>query len=383
MTGRYPSQHGVCGNNVKLPPEEVCIAEVLGAAGYRTCYIGKWHLDGQYPNPPDPGWVAPEDRQGFQTWVAYNCAHMYYDSLYYLNRCTDPRRIPHGAYEPDWQTAKAVQWITRCQHQPFFLVLSIGTPHPVGAAGSDLPPGGDYHFPYEPSTLTLRPNVDYPDLHYARQEYADYYGIISNIDWNVGRLLTRLEQLGLAEETVVVFSSDHGDFLGSHYGEVGRFRGKALFYNEVVDVPFILRWPGHVEPMLVPGAFTSVDIMPTLLGLCVLPVPEGVMGRDFSPVLTGSGPPIEPPWGPVPSTESALTGAYFPAGWMAVRTEDYTLSVAGRSYDPVALYHNTVDSYQLANVVDDPAYAPIRDALYDELMAWMGYVGMPVGRRRS
>lgn len=376
LTGRYPTQTGVFSNGQQLPPDEVSLAEVFRQGGYCTGYIGKWHLDGQVLCPPDPGWVAPADRQGFSMWIGYNCLHLYYNNLYYVNRDPAPRQIPAGCYEPDWQTRRAIDWIAHNAGRPFFLMLSIGTPHPAGGL-NDLPPGGDYRFPYLPNDLKLRANVDYPDLDLARYEYADYYGMISNLDWNVGRILSALSDLGLEENTIVVFTSDHGDYLGSHYGVVGRLRGKAVIYSEALDVPFLLRWLGHIDPMVVPDIFTSVDIMPTLLGLCGLPALSGVMGRDFSPVLTGTGSPTEPPWGPVPSTESALVGMYWPGGWIGVRTGEYTLACQGYGWEPTELYHDTEDPYQLVNRVSDRGYAAVREFLRDQAMAWLDYVGTP------
>jgi arylsulfatase A-like enzyme len=374
MTGRYPSRTGVVENQRKLPGREIGLAEVMNQFGYRTGFIGKWFLDGPTPVPPeDPGWVRPIGRQGFQRWIGFNAGHVYYGGHYYLNRDPSLRTIPAGQYEPDFQTSHAMSFVAHNRQRPFCLVMSIGTPHPQNV-GSDLPPGGDYVYPYDPGSLTLRPNVDYPSPNLVRQEYADYYGIVSNLDWNVGRLLRELRRLHLERNTILVVTSDHGDYLGSHYSTVGRLRGKRVIYAESLDVPLIVYYPQAVPPMVVPDVFTSVDIMPTLLGLCNLPVPSRVMGRDFSPVLRGTGDPVEPPWGPVPATESALVGM-FGGTWVGVRTSEYSLECERASLAPTHLFHNTQDPYQLVNCVDDPAYQPVRDALRDQLQAWMDYVG--------
>ena len=373
MTGRYPTVTGVTDNNIKLPRGERCIAEVFRQNGYRTQYIGKWHLDGAEPDPvADPGWVEPLDRQGFQKWTAYNYAHVYYDSKYYLNNDPAIRTIPAGRYEPDWQAEQAMRFIAGSTTTPFFLLLSIGTPHPPSKSPG-VPPGGDYVFPYDPDSLTLRPNVDFPDEEMLRRHLADYYGMISNLDWNVGRILDRLDGLGLADNTIVVVTSDHGDLLGSHYEEIGYWRAKACIYAEALDVPFLLRYPGQIAPQTMNRVFTTVDIMPTLLGLCGLPVPSGVMGRDFAPVLTGTGEPVDPPWGPVPSAESALVG-YFSKDWVGVRRQEYSFRCHRTTLVPTHLYANLADPYQMANRVDDPSYQPVKDALYADLLAWLGYV---------
>jgi arylsulfatase A-like enzyme len=219
----------------------------------------------------------------------------------------------------------------------------------------------------------VRPNVDYPDPEYARQAYADYYGVVSNVDWNVGRVLAALDSLGLATNTIVVLTSDHGDLLGSQYSRVPGFNFKGLLYTESLNVPFVLRYPARVAPTLLTDLFTSVDIMPTLLGLCGIAVPAGVMGRDFSRRLVWGFPPAEPPWGPVPSTNSALVGM-FQGSWLGVHTAEYSLSCTGPNLTPKLFFHNTIDPYQLTNRVDDPDYQSVREDLLLELQAWLDYV---------
>jgi arylsulfatase A-like enzyme len=377
MTGRYPTVTGVTRNSIKLPGAETCIAEVFHDCGYITQYIGKWHLDGPIPESHrDPGWVAPKDRQGFQKWSAFNFAHRYYGSQYYLNNDPILQHVPVDQYEPDWQTEQAINFITQNQDRKFFLFLSIGTPHPVFPPLNDLPPGGDYTFPYDPNGLTLRPNVDYPDQAYARQGYADYYGITSNFDWNVGRILSTLDLLGIANNTIVVVSSDHGDILGSHSGEYILFRGKGRIESESLSVPFILRYPLKIAAQVVNDVFTSVDIMPTLLGMCKLPVPSGVMGRDFSPRLRNGRSPIQPPYGALPSTEAILVGLWLDneKAWVGVRSPKYTLACAFDTLIPTKLFHDTRDPYQMNNLVDKPAYQLVKEALYQDLLAWLDYI---------
>jgi len=375
MTGRYPTVTGVVTNNIKLPQAEECLAEVFRANGYVTQYIGNRHLNGETPEPlVDPGWVRPQARQGYPRWTAYNYSHVYYQSRYYLNSNPAIRTIPAGRYEPDWQTDRAMQFMSGNAARAFSLFLSIGTPHPaVWGGGPFLPPGGDYHFPYDPASLTPRLNVDFPYPDTVREKYAGYYGMISNIDYNVGRIVDKLDSLGLTGSTIVVVSSDHGDVLGSHCGELGYLSGKGAIYAESHNVPLILRYPAQVAPAVVPDLFASVDIMPTLLGLCGLPVPSGVMGRDFSPVLTGGGDPIEPPWGPVPSADSALAGM-FNGEWVGVCTQEHSLRCDCGTLIPSHLFDNTLDPYKMANVVDDPSYQAIKDLLYADLLAWLDYV---------
>lgn len=371
MTGKYPNVTGVEENDVKLPSELTCIAELFSQYGYMTGYVGKWHLNGPTELPPaDPGWVPPEERQGFQGWSGFNTGHVYYGSRYYWDQDPTMRQNPEDVYEPDFQTDTAIRFIKSAVARPFLIFLSIGIPHPRNI-GNDLPPGGDYTFPYDPASLTLRPNVDYPDLNYAHKETADYYGMISNFDWNVGRVLDALEQYTLSDNTIVVVTADHGDHLGSHYGDTGAFRGKGWIFAEDLDIPFVMRVPQVAAPSLVEDMFTSVDILPTLLGLCRIPVPQDVMGRDFSPLLTKGLPVVEPPYGTPPSSNALVSTK----SWVGLRTPEYTFEEQLSSPTPTRLFHNTLDPYQMTNRIDDPDYQQIKEQLDAELQAWLDYVG--------
>jgi arylsulfatase A-like enzyme len=182
-----------------------------------------------------------------------------------------------------------------------------------------------------------------------------------------------VDSLGLANDTIIAVSADHGVSLGSHFGAYRQFLKKGRIEAEMLDVPFVLRYPAKVAPQVVAEVFTSVDIMPTLLGLCKLATPPGSMGRDFSHLLTNGGRPIEPPYGPVPFAESALVG-HFGSNWVGIRTVEYTLDCNSHTLQPVKLFRNTTDPCQMTNLVDDAAYAPVRDELHEQLLAWLAYV---------
>lgn len=378
MTGRYPIATGVTDNKAALPANESCLAEVYRDHGYITGYFGKWHLDGvpeDFDMCVDPGWVPPQARQGFIKWLGFNHGHVYYGGQYYLNQDATLHTIPKGIYEPDFQTEAAINFIKANRERRFCVFLSIGTPHGVAdCVASDLPPGGDYLFPYDPDELTLRPNMDYADPDYARQEYADYYGMVSNFDWNVGRIMQTLEDLRLAGRTILVVTSDHGDLLGSHNLAYEKFRGKSVVEAESLDVPFILRFPNRVTPVDVDHVFSSVDIMPTLLGMSGLPIPVGVMGRDFTPVMIRDGRPSDPPFGRVPSPASALLGVGWSYGWAGLRTPRYSFASLYSTLEPIRFYDNMKDPYQLRNLIDHPDYQSIKEKLTEQLSTWLNYV---------
>lgn len=374
QTGRYSTVTGVRHNMNYLPVDEVCIAEVLGSYNYRTAFIGKWYLDNvpvDWDPCDDPLFVPPERRQGNQWWLGFNGGHTYYGGGYYKGNDPVMRTLKEGVYEPDFQFGQAIEYIEAHQDERFCLVMSNGTPHRSTCGSLADPPGGNYHFPYDPAALTLRPNFDYPEPDEIRAELAVYYGMISNFDWNVGRLMAALDELGLADNTVLAISSDHGGLFGSHYVAAGHC-GKEEIWAESLDVPFILRYPRRVRPKVLDHLFTAVDVMPTLLGLCGVPVPSQVMGRNFAPLLLNGEAPLEPPWGPVPSPDEAFVGM-FGKDWLGVCTPRYTMRCDTR-LRPDLLYDNLQDPYQLTNLVDDPAYRKVRSRLQADATAWLAYV---------
>jgi arylsulfatase A-like enzyme len=197
--------------------------------------------------------------------------------------------------------------------------------------------------------------------------------MISNIDWNVGRIVAALENHGLMDNTILVFSADHGDLLGSHSGIYGRPRGKSAIEKESLNVPFIIRFPRLVAPQTVSNIFTSVDILPTILGLSQIHIHEGVMGSDYSPLLVSGNPPSPPPYGTPPSSDSALVGI-FNGNWVGLKTPEYTYEVKLSTLTPIKLYDDINDPYQLNNLVHDPGYADVVKALYKEMLEWMNYI---------
>jgi len=231
LTGKYPLGCRTVLNDLPMPVDQTTFAHVMGGEGYRTGYVGKWHLDG-FPRskftPPGPR------RQGFDDyWAAYNCTHLYFEPRYYLDT---PELVRAQGYEPDVQTDLALGFLERYRQEPFCLVVSWGPPHNPYQMVPE-----QYRARYYPEKLALRPNVG-PDAN--RRAIADYYAAVTALDANLGRLLAALERLGLAERTMVVFTSDHGDLLWSH----GR-TDKQAPWEESISIPLIMRYPG-----VLPGA---------------------------------------------------------------------------------------------------------------------------------
>ncbi len=370
LTGQYPLTHGVIVNDVPISSEPVGLGDAFKSAGYNTAYIGKWHVDGGGRKT----YIPRERRLGFDYFKALECAHDYNQSAYYDN--DDPNLRFWDGYDVFAQTADARQYIeSQSEEQPFMLVLSWGPPHnPYQTAPSE------YREMYDPPNIKLRPNVPADMADDARQWLAGYYAHCTAIDKAVGDIMATLDARGLNENTVLVFASDHGDMLGSQ-----GWTRKQKPWEESIRVPFLLRYPQKYgrEAREAAPFLNAHDIMPTLLGVCDLPIPPSVDGRDFSPALAGES--IE--------SHGALLACFHPFGewsrplggreYRGLRTEQYTYC---RTLDgPWLLYDNDADPYQLVNLVHQPEYGEIQaeleallqrelDAIGDDFREGMAYI---------
>ena len=355
LTGQYPLSHGVFVNDVQLDPGAASLGKAFASGGYDTAFIGKWHLDGRGRS----AYIPPDRRQGFAYWKALECTHDYNRSPYYAGDSDE--KLFWDGYDAIAQTEDAQRYIeSRSQDRPFMMVLAWGPPHnPYETA----PP--EYRERYAPGSIRLRPNVPPEMAAEARQWLAGYYAHCTALDVCVGRLLNTLREQGLAENTIFVFTSDHGDMLGSQ-GEQRKQRP----WDESVRVPFLLHCPGKetrpAGPCDVP--LNAPDIMPTLLGLCDLPIPETVEGLDYSGYVRG---------GADPGDGAAFLLCPHPFGeWATPRT-------GGRAYrglrtgrhtyvrdldGPWLLYDNDNDPYQQQNLAADPSMAGLRRDLDDLLV---------------
>ncbi|MEZ4706283.1 MAG: sulfatase [Caldilineaceae bacterium] len=342
LTGRYPDQHGVFVNDVCLSNDAVSLAQAFRAGGYDAAYVGKWHLDGHGRS----SYIPPERRQGFEFLEVLECTHYYNRSAYY--RGDDPQRRYWPEYDAIGQTRSAQRYIEEhADGNPFLLVVSWGPPHnPYETAPAR------YRQMYDPAALTLPPNVPPDRADVARAELAGYYAHCTALDDLLGDLLQTVDDAGIADDTIFVFWSDHGDMLHSQ-GEVRKQRP----WEESIHVPLLIRHPRHFGAgRTVPALINTPDLMPTLLGLCDLPIPATVSGANYAPYLRGQA---------AAPADSALLACYHPFG-------EYHRGVGGREYrglrtathtyardlnGPWLLYDNVADPYQQHNLVNHPQAA--------------------------
>jgi arylsulfatase A-like enzyme len=356
LTGTYTSRNGMLANDLRLKESVLTLADIYGHAGYRTGFIGKWHLDG---GPREPGYVPPGPRRhGFQYWAANECNHNYFYNWYFRDENVP---IVREQYEPEFWTDLAVEFLEGEKNKPFFLMLAPGAPHDPYLAPEK------YMEMYDPETLTMEPNWVAGTPGAGRKEIAGYCAAITAVDDQVGRLLQTLRKLKLEENTIVLFSSDHGNMLGS--------QGKILKrkpWEESIRVPGIMRYPGVIAPgRETEVLFSHVDFAPTLLSLCGLPVPPQMQGTDLSRVAAGTAEK-----GPT-SVLFQIFGPYRGDGleraWRGVRTDRFLY--ARWESGPWLLYDLRQDPYELHNLVDNAAYSSDLRRLDQELLAWMQRVG--------
>ena len=358
MTGKYPLNHKAVSNDLPLPLTETGIAEVFREADYATGYIGKWHLGGM----PRDKFITPEMRFGFDHWVGWNCHHDYFNAPYHDS---DGNQMQIDGYEPEFQTDKAIEYCREHADEPFCLYMSWGPPHNPYEHVPER-----YKAMYPPEEIQLRPNaVDTPE---TRKDLSGYYAHITALDENLGRLMTALDEIGIADDTILVYTSDHGDMLGSH-GHVRKERP----WDESSRIPFMIRWPRRIPAGVTRDTLLSlVDFMPSMLSLCDLPIPEGVEGIDLSEAMLGGT--IDEPQSvllevPLHGSEGFNFGI---REWRGVRTHRYTYA---RHYDGTGwlLYDNDNDPYQMNNLIDNEDSQNLRAELEAELQRWLTRVNDP------
>ncbi|VGO13593.1 Arylsulfatase [Pontiella desulfatans] len=362
LTGRYGHSTGVIHNDIRLPDRETLLPEQMKKAGYATGYIGKWHLTETRLNPIDA-----KSSRGWDFWAVRNCSHKHSDPVYWLNDSKQPTRVP--GWEPDVQTDLAVEFIKKKKNDPFCLFLSFGPPHQPYKAPQK------YLNMYERQTLKPRPNVPY-EIYPVKgkgdtvkpsmaEVLHEYYAMVTSVDECMGRINAALEEAGVADDTIVVFTSDHGDMLGSQ----GHIR-KQRPWEESINIPFIVRYPSKIKQGQVKDwIVSSVDVMPTLLGMCNVPIPPQVEGMDYSDTFLGKSDKER--------DAAFLFNVHGGGGpgtdWRGIRTKEWVYAYH-YSGDWV-MYDLKNDPYELDNLIDNPAYAAQKKKLRDQLEAMRAELG--------
>jgi len=275
LTGQYATSHGVWRNRLGISPTATTIAHSFKQAGYTVGYVGKWHLS---PREKGVGPVPPEYRGGFvDFWEASNLleftSHPHEGSLY----DTKGNEVRFSeVYRVDALTERVVRFLRDLRRDPFFLFVSYLEPHQQNDWKRFAAPEGyaeRYRNPFVPQDLKFFPG-DW------QKELPDYYGCISRIDECLGTILQKLRELGLEENTIVAFLSDHGCHFRTRNPEY-----KRSAHESSIRIPFVVQGPGFNRSLVVPELVSMVDIAPTLLDAAGVPIPDSMQGRSAISLL--------------------------------------------------------------------------------------------------
>lgn len=374
LTGMYPERNGITLNCMAERPQSslredaTCISDILDAAGYSCGYIGKLHADHPTPNDPaNPGhyvsdrrpeWDAytpVERRHGFTYWYSYGTFDEHKNPHYW-----DTEGVRHDpkVWSVGHETDKAIEFLRnrngeRKKDAPFFLTIAYNPPHsPYESLDDCMEEDFAIYKDMDYSELYVRENAD---TTLTKADAARYYfANVTGVDREFGRLLDELKELGLDRNTIVIFTSDHGETMCSQ----GTYDPKNSIYTESFNVPFIIRYPERIRPRVDSTLFSTIDIMPTLLSLAGLNdmIPSSAEGRDLSPVILENGKECDTPDAALyirnvngPYNEKGLVEGFFPAA-RGIKTDRYTFEIAIKkdgTLSRVLIFDDINDPYQL------------------------------------
>src|SRR5574340_943434 len=327
MTGLYSHHHGVVSNQVNFIRKARGFGELFRDAGYETGYAGKWHIPRGYGSEDSMPLGFPRN-QVEERSARSGSTHGHYV-------------MANGkeVYKPTVLANDTIRFIEEKSRgaAPWLFVLSWLPPHTPYAA----PPEFRQH--YE-GKLELPPNIPQgAPTDYARASLPDYYGMIESLDFEFQRIMQALDKAGVAEDTIVCYSSDHGDMVGSH-----GYKAKRWPHEASVRVPLLVRYPRAIRPrQVIADPFSTVDVYPTLAGLAGLKAPGGLDGADYSRLLTGASSRA-----PRDYAMLQMMYAFVPwPGWRAIRTREYTYARTVKG--PWLLFHTAKDPFQTKNLVDE------------------------------
>lgn len=398
MTGKYPVASKVWGNcnsentpyGVELPAESRCWSDVLKDQGYTLGYIGKWHLDAPqkpYVNTANNKgkiawneWCPKERRHGFEYWIAYGTYDYHLKPMYWNADASREDFYYVDQWGPEYETDRAIEYLQneggyRPEGQPFALVVSMNPPHTgyglvpekYKALYRDLDIEALCHRPDIPAKGTSEGN-------YYRQSVRNYYACMTGVDEQVGRIMETLKKQGLWENTIVVFTSDHGDSMGIH-----RHIGKNIYYEEAMRIPMIISWPEKIKPRRDSStAIAFADLYPSLLAMMGLrkEIPVEVQTFDLSKrILTGKG--KQSGFQPYYRIEVA---EHDKSGLRGLRTDRYTFvaEIKDRKIENCILLDRQEDPYQMENKAF--AYPELVEKFQSQLKKWLIQTDDPLAK---
>lgn len=339
LTGRFPTSTGMFLNDLYLPERELCMAEIFKAVGYKTAYYGKWHLNGhgRFNN------VQPYERQGFDYWKALECSHDYNNMPYYENEDFEIKYWKK--YSPFAIVEDASVYLERISKEksPFLLFISLATPHFPHQTAPE-----EYKKLYPLKELELRKNVEEDKYPGIREELQGYYAHCTATDKAIGDLIEKIKELNLYDNSIIIFTSDHGEMMGSHGV---RPKEKQLAWDEAIKVPFLIRFPdlGMNKGKEVFTPINTPDILPTMLSMAEIKIPDCIEGKDLSPILRN--PDKQKDRAVLFMSVSPFATTHF-TEYRGIKTARYTY--VKTPDEATMLFDNVADPYQMNNLLGKP-----------------------------
>ena len=362
QTGLYATQTGSVTNGIPLDRSLPTLATWFNDAGYRTGYIGKWHLAGKDPVPAG-------QRGGYQAWLAANTLE--FTSEPYRMTMYDEREeaVTLPGYRVDAQTDAAIRYVSDHRDEPFFLFCSFLEPHHQNRV-DDYPAPVGYRSRFEgrwtpPDLLALGGS--------SQQHLAGYWGMVKRLDEAYGRLLDALKSLDLTDNTIVLFTSDHGCHFKTRNAEY-----KRSCHESSIRVPTVFTGPGFDGGGQVRDLVSLIDLPPTLLDAAGIPVPPEMQGRSILPLLRGTRPDDWQREVFIQISEAEVGRAIRTHRWKYAVTApgmSGTAAPGATEYLESHLYDLEVDPYELNNLVGRTAYRELCDQLAERLVTRMAAAG--------
>jgi len=384
FSGLHPQINGAWTNNIAPQANIPFMGTIFEHYGFRTSYTGKWHLDGTgyFGNGLPDGGFRPDywydgknyaDDLGPEMFAKYRTCH----TIEQLKEAGLTEEDMWGHRVAD----RAVDFLNKAGDEPFLLAVSFDEPHHPCVAPleywekfgpEDIPKGENYY-----ASLEGKPKMQ--QIQREQQKETDiyqppsdkFYGCNSYIDREIGRVIDAVEK-NHWDDTIIIYTSDHGDMQGSH----GLWYKGPQMYNETTNVPFIVRYPDGPSGAVSHSLVSHLDIIPTLLDLSGIDIPDSLHGKSFLPILKDPNAKVRDSLMinfHRFSVNFDIFGSYYPI--RCAVGEQYKLSI--NLIDTDELYDLRNDPYEMRNLIDDPVHAEARDHLHDYLLTEMDEIRDP------
>lgn len=355
QTGRYATLTDVYRNGIVLNPSLITLGGYFGGAGYSTGYIGKWHLASGDP-------VPRSEQGGYDYWLGANALEHTSQPYRTIVYDADGKEVFLPGYRVDALADAAIRFVSKRRNAPFFLFLSFLEPHHQNHV-DDYPPPPGYRERYTGRWIP-------PDLAAlggsSGQHLGGYFGMVKRLDEAFGRVLDALRSLGMLDDTVVLFTSDHGNHFKTRNAEY-----KRSCHESSVHVPAAFGGPGFGGGGTVRELVSLVDLPPTLLDAAGIDVPESMDGHSVLPLLRGD----RRGWQDdvfIQISEAEVGRAVRTSRWKYSVTApglDGTSQPAADAYEEAFLYDLESDPYELANLIGYDSHAAVADRMRERLLS--------------